>query len=186
MESAAPPRRRVRVQRLARVRQLALQQPSARLAAQGEQGQARLRPVLNHQPRRAGHLRQHRVQLRAGRTPRHLQALAVAKRGHRQAEKHEARQAHRTKFPHLVRAGTLDLVRKTSGLSSPQKGTVAHASRAPNLGNLGPTSPPQRKRRRERVIRRNQASAKPAVRPNNLISNNESSDLFLLGNPSEC
>ena len=83
------------------------------------------------------------------------------------------------KLRHLVRTGTMDRVRKTSGLSILQRGTLAHVSRAPKLGNLAPTSPPQKKRRRERVIRRNQASAKPAVRPNNLISNNESGDLSL-------
>ena len=160
---AAPPqgrpRLRGRLQRLAR----------------REQAQACLQPVLPHlqqqlrlvrkpHQRRAAHLRQHRVQLRVGRSPRHLQAIAAAKRGLRRAEGREAQP-------------TPDRALKLSDLSQRDptnlKATLANASRVPTPANLALTNPPQPKRRPEHIIARKQANAKAVVRPRNLKDNNK-------------
>ena len=115
-----------------------------------------------HQPS-AAHLRQHRVQLQVERTPRHLQALAAAKRGLRQAEGREAQP-------------TLDRTLKLSDLSPRDptnlKATLAYANRVPTPGNLTLTNPAQPKGQPEHIIARKQANAKPVVRPSDLKDNN--------------
>ena len=169
-EFLAAPQGRPRLQgRLQRLAQL--------LAARREQAPACRQPVLPHlqhqrpvrkpRQRSAAHLRQHRVQLRAGRSPLHLQAIAAGKWGLRPAEGREAQP-------------TPDRALKPNGLSQRDptnlKATLAHANRVPTPDNLTLTNPAQAKRPLEHVIARKPANAKAVVRPSNLNNNNKASE----------
>jgi hypothetical protein len=166
---AAPPR--------GRLQRLALEQRLAQLlAARREQAQTQAcrQPVLLHPPqqlrpvrkphqRSAARLRQHRVQLRVGGSPRNLPAIAAAKRGLHRAEGREAQPTpDRALKPN-------DLSRDPANL----KATLAHASRIPAPGNLTLINPAQAKRPLEHIIARKQANAKAVVRPRNLKDNNK-------------
>lgn len=180
---AAPRRGRARLR--GRIQRLALQQGLAQLRAEArEQAQARpqalrahlqqqLPPAQKPRQRRAAH---QRVQLRVGRTPLLLRALAVKKGRLRPPEK-KARAANQRRVLRQGTAATPGRALKLSDLSlrdpTNRKATLAHASRVPTPDNLTLTNPAQAKRRLEHIIARKQANAKAVVRPRNLKDNNK-------------
>ena len=123
----------------------------------------RLRKAQRPHQLQGGHQEQHRVRLKqAGRIPpRHpILAAATGKRGLLQVEDRTAET-------------TPDRVPKRSDLSRKNptnlKEKLVHRSRVPRQGNRPPTNQRQAKRALEHVIGGKQASARPVVRPSNLI-----------------
>ena len=145
-----------------RLQVLRLAHPRGRAQAQSElpRQEQRLRPVRKHHRRSAVQQQRPHAKLQEeGLAPRHLQAVAAAKRPLHQVKDREAQLTpDRAPMPSVSREHLTNA-----------KPTLAHANRDPTLNALALMNPAQPKRL-ELITARNPASGKAVVRRSNLNS----------------